>query len=424
MLCTHCGAWIDDDSVFCESCGSRVLPEGNNEETQDLGTFLKQENDRSIRDLDELMSFDEPSEPEPLGLDRTLVFHKPEATIEEEPEFQEEEPASAETEVVEEPEIITESAESTEPKDEIQEEEPELSEKPEEILQEFITTELLQEPEHVEYTELLTEPETDSEEEELLDAKPEDAALQQPAPEPYEDWEAPEEKEYIAPLYCMSCGKKLPEGAAFCDACGTLTGEVAPTEIRRRRAKQSIVMPLLKGYFPAPAETIQLAAEEDSFSVGVGIYGVKAVLLAVVAAIFSKPLIAVLGSSWFTAGDTFGFAAKVFLTSLVTDALLVGLLYGASILMKTAGSVRNLTGACGLANLLPSVIWVITLILAANAPKAALCGALIAMAASVVLTSKAAEAVCEVKESRSMYMSMAVAAVYIVILYLFVTVLI
>lgn len=401
MLCTHCGAWIDGDSVFCESCGSRVLPEGNNEETQALETFLKEENDQSIRNLDELMSLDEASQEDHLeqDLDRTLVFHKTE-----EPELLQEESAETEADAAEEQE----------------QEEADLV--PEEDMQESVITELLQEPEHVERTELLAEPEEAPEEEEP--EMPEEAALQQPAPEPYKEWEASEEKEYIAPIYCMSCGKRLPEGAAFCDACGTLTGQVAPTEIRRRRAKRSITLPLLKGYFPAPAETIQLAAEEDSFSVGVGIYGVKAVLLAVVAAIFSKPLVAVLGSSWFTAGDTFGFAAKVFLASLIADALLIALIYGASILMKTPGSARTLIGTCGIANLLPAVIWIITLILAAVAPKAALCGALIALAASVIFTSKAVETVCEVKENKSIYMTMAVAAVYIVIMYLFVTLLI
>lgn len=49
-------------------------------------------------------------------------------------------------------------------------------------------------------------------------------------------------------MHCMSCGKEIPEGAAFCPGCGTATGQTAPAAaspppepapVRRSVAKQS-----------------------------------------------------------------------------------------------------------------------------------------------------------------------------------------
>lgn len=398
MICKHCRAWIDDDSVFCESCGSRVMPEGNDDETQDLSTILKQEIDSGIKDFDDLMSLNTEPETTTLDLDKTLIFHKTEPSVE--PEIEEE---AMPVDVIEPP-TETET-------EQIQDEEPENQQEMENT---FSVIEAMQE----EPDESIDEP--------FLEAETPEIDEPEISEDDTDDLEIVDESEIeneTKTLFCMACGKELPQGAAFCAICGTPTGEVAPIEIHRRRNKPSIAIPLLKGYFPNPEETIEQAASEDAMSIGAAFFVVKAFVLAIISAIFTKPLTTMLGESWFTAGDAFGFAAKVFLGVIIFDALLVALLFGAGILLKQSASARELLGACGIAHILPSVLWVITLILAATAPNAALAVAMIAVATASICTAKAVDAVYNTK-GRNLYITISVAIVYIAALYMVVAFLI
>lgn len=445
MICKHCRAWIDDDSVFCESCGSRVVSDGNNDETQDLSNVLKEEIDNGIRDLNELMSFDKKTElkqPSRVNLDRTLVFHKPEREkpapvapkVVEKPIVQADTErkvdvmdilAGAETKkLVETPEPVVDKKEPIEVKEEVPVE-PVASEKSQEVE----TPAAIEEPEVAIEIEIKsedevpvqeTEPPADTEPEELEAAEAEEETELEldEAAEPMEL-----EKE-TKPLFCMACGEALPQGAAFCAICGTPTGEVAPKEIHRRRTKQSLALPLLKTYFPKPEDAIQQAATEDAVSIGAAVFAVKALILAIIAAVFLKPLSGLLGESWFTAGDAFGFAAKVFLGVLIGDALMVALIFGAGKLFKQDVSIKALLGTCGIANILPAILWIITLILAATASVAALAVAMIAIAVSTIFTSKSIDAVYNVKDGRSIYIISAVSVVYIAVIYLVITLLI
>lgn len=449
MICKHCRAWIDDDSVFCESCGSRVVSDGNNDETQDLSNVLKEEIDNGIRDLNELMSFDKKTKMQPsrTALDRTLVFHKPER-----------EKTVPATEKVEEKQIVQVAAgrkvdvmdivEGVETKElfetsepvvdkkepiEVKEEipaEPVVSEKSQEVVESTVIEEpgetIETETKKVEEVPVQeTEVSTDIESEESEEIKVEDE-MEPKLDESAESMEVePLEAEMeTKPLFCMACGESLPQGAAFCAICGTPTGEVAPKEIHRRRTKQSLALPLLKTYFPKPEDAIRQAATEDAVSIGTAVFAVKALILAVIAAVFLKPLSGLLGESWFTAGDAFGFAAKVFLGILIGDALMVALIFGAGKIFKQEVSIKALLGTCGIANILPSILWVVTLILVATAPVAALAVAMIAIAVSTIFITKSIDAAYNVKDGRSIYIISAVSVVYIAVIYLVITLLI
>lgn len=450
MICKHCRAWIDDDSVFCESCGSRVVSDGNNDETQDLSNVLKEEIDNGIRDLNELMSFDKKTElkqPSRVNLDRTLVFHKPEREksahvapkVVEKPIVQTDTErkvdvmdilAGAETEkLVETPEPVVDKKEPIEVKEEIPAE-PVVSEKSQEVE----TPAVIEEPEVAIETEIEKEDEVSIQEPEIpVENEPE--VLEEADAEEDQELEVEESvasmevepmevEQETKPLFCMACGEPLPQGAAFCAICGTPTGEVAPKEIHRRRTKQSLALPLLKTYFPKPEDAIQQAATEDAVSIGASVFAVKALILAVIAAVFLKPLSGLLGESWFTAGDAFGFAAKVFLGVLIGDALMVALIFGAGKIFKQDVSIKALLGTCGIANILPSILWIITLILAATAPVVALAVSMIAIAVSTIFTSKSIDAVYNVKDGRSIYIISSVSVVYIAVIYLVITLLI
>lgn len=221
------------------------------------------------------------------------------------------------------------------------------------------------------------------------------------------------------PLFCMACGKALPEGAAFCDACGTRTGAVSPAEIRgRRQSKQGMTLGLLADFFTKPESTIERAADEDACLSGIGFFLLKDVVLAVLAAAFMKRITVSLGmvAPWLTGGDSFGFAAKVFLCAIVMDALWVGLLFGAGYLFRTDCPVKILIGACGTASLLPTALWVIATLLIAFAPFAAMGAIAVTVLVTLIVMTKAAAAAFIPPQDRLLYLMAATTAVYAMIL--------
>ena len=215
----------------------------------------------------------------------------------------------------------------------------------------------------------------------------------------------------------MACGRRLPEGAAFCDVCGTATGAVEPAEIRRRQAKNSIALPILKDYFPKPADAIEKAANEEAFSLGAGILLVKDILIAFIAAICMGKLASVLEGSWLLSGDAFGFAAKVFLMAVLADIVLLALVFGIGVAFKAGGTIKEITGACGTAYLLPAVLWLIALVLQACEPVVGMCVTLISVAISAIFIGKAIHAVSKINGNKAIYMTAAIFAVYIALIY-------
>lgn len=396
FFCENCGARIDEDSRFCENCG--VLIEKNPE----------REEEQPVTELDQLMGMepDENSCGFESDADKTMVFVKQDVPFQETQKFEfdlhQEQPEESLVPEQEEPQEADcmEQGEPQEPDCMEQEDpSPEL-EVPEVFLQNkgpiFNTQELKELREDLETQEMPQTP---------------------PVPESGCIWTEAEEE--TKPLFCMACGKQLPAGAAFCDACGTPTGEVAPSEIHRRRNGQSVIPGLVKRFFAKPADTIKKVASEDSFTAGIVFFLVKDVILAVLAAVFMGKLTASLGvfGTWLIGGDSFGFGAKIFLCALVMDALWIGILYGMSIVFKMTGSVKTLTGACGTAGLITAALLIITVLITAFAPGACICAILVTAGTGLLYMVKAAEAAFEADENRMLYMIAAAAAVYVIVIY-------
>lgn len=227
----------------------------------------------------------------------------------------------------------------------------------------------------------------------------------------------PAKPEPAVPVFCMACGRKLPDGAAFCDMCGTPTGEVSPVDMTNMRAKPKVALPILKEYFVKPADAIDKAVSPDAFSLGAGILLIKDLLLALIAALCIEQLSPVMKGSWLLAGDTFGFGAKLFLILILADVILLALVFGAGILFKAAGTVRETVAVCGTASLLPAVLWMITLLMQAFAPAVSLCAVMISVAVSAVFLGRAIGTSAKIKDSEAMYMMILVMIVYIAVIY-------
>lgn len=221
-------------------------------------------------------------------------------------------------------------------------------------------------------------------------------------------------------LFCMACGKQLPAGAAFCDACGTPTGEVAPIQIPKKRTEHKIALEILRNIFAKPSEVIEKAASEDVFYVGIGFFVIKDIILAILGAVFMGRLIDSLGigALWLIGGgEPFGFAAKVFLCGILLDALWIGILYGAGLLFHAECSIRQLTGACGAASLFPAIVLIVAAVLCAFAPAAGLCAVIAAAAVGLIGMVKAASAVLYADENKRFYLLLAASVCYIVIVF-------
>lgn len=371
MICKYCLTKIDDDSVFCESCGSRVQEIGNNDETQlipkveELGktsvngtpsgaaSSAGHEKDIPVSDISKLLA----------------------EIYDEEDQIYEE----SETEIVN------------------GEEKTELAK---DVTDNVIPD--LQYEDTTEHEEQAMETECDS-----MPVKVE---------EEFHEYECSDMNE-AAPLFCMACGRRLPEGAAFCDTCGTPTGAVSPGEIRRRKTKNSIAMPILKGYFIKPAETIEKAVSEETAALGAGIFIIKDILAAVISALCMTRLTAGMADSWILSGDAFGFAAKVFLLAVLADVILIAILFGMGIIFKAAGTVRELIGVCGVSSLLPSILWLLALVLKGFVPVVSIYVSLAAVIISVLFIGKAIDASGRMKANRSMYMTAITLIIYMALIY-------
>lgn len=473
MYCENCGAKIDNDSKFCENCGVLVRQDhvaaAFSEETEEM---------QPVTDINDLMGLDKESDFEEAwpGSEKTMVFVKqdgslqetqrfeyvpdsrlvpeaeerpePEAEIPEVPEQEEPEPAGADILRSSEPENSEpEEVKAAEPEAKLQEKDSFLAgqseEEPESLQQEDQQEDSAESPKSLgldqeaeEILPIFGEPEgalsqklsslfAGRKEQEEAAVEPEPEFLQKeeqaavtlpPAPET----ESEEEPELHRQLFCMACGKKLPDGAAFCDACGTPTGEVAPAEIRKRRNSQGVITELIKGFFVKPASIIEKAASEDAFAAGMGFFIVKDVILAVLSAVFMNKLTASLGmlGAWLVGGDPFGFGAKIFLCGIILDALWIGILYGAGRLFRLGGSVKALIGATGTAGLFPAALLIITVILAAFVPAAAVCAAMVTAAAGLVFMTRAVSVSFKSGENVMLYMTAAAAACYVVLIYI------
>ncbi|MCQ4636765.1 zinc-ribbon domain-containing protein [Anaerovorax odorimutans] len=479
MYCENCGARIDDDSKFCENCGVLVNPDAEPEEpaepesaepeVREVEAAPSDTKEQAVTDLDQLLNLDlEPTPKKEYGLsDHTQIFTKetffketppqepdaeskdlkedekisegetevPVADVsceqeegpegpEAEKELQEEKAELPEAEAVfagAEP-VKTEPAtelfaeETRQPEEEKTAEEPESQEAKEEV---FIwrkdeDEEKTEEPEE-EMDVRVEEPEPVSEEPSLLSQE----KTGEPEISETADDGAAEEAESEKPLFCMACGRRLPKGAAFCDACGTPTGEVAPVEIHRRRPGQGMFAELAKEFFVKPAAAIEKAASEDAFLPGVVFLLIKDVILAVLAAVFMGKMSATLGifGTWLIQGDAFGFGAKMFLIAIVLDVLWIGLLYGAGMLFKGKGSIRELTGACGTASLLTTALLIVTIVLTAFVPVAALCSVLITLAATIAVMVKASAQAMHTDENLGLYAVPTAFACFIIIVF-------
>ena len=228
-----------------------------------------------------------------------------------------------------------------------------------------------------------------------------------------------EEQEDV-PLFCMACGRQLPRGAAFCDACGTPTGEVSPEPPRRKRMEPGILPGILRHIFTEPVKTIERAASEAAFMAGIGFFILKDVVLAVLAAVLMGRFTVALGieNSWIAGGDPFGFGAKVFLCGILADAVWIALLYGAGRLFRGECSLKELTGACGTANIFAAILLLIAVILLAVFRPAGICAAIVAAAVFVICMTKALEAALDVDRERRFYLIAAATALYLILTFL------
>lgn len=337
MICKYCLTKIDDDSVFCESCGQRVAEAGNNEETQ----LIPKVEEKVIPSRSEAFAANGGRPPE-------RDFSKLLAEI-----YDDEDPETEPEEVIEEP----------------------AEEAPEETG-------------------------TEAKEEWLSP-----------------DVQLPAEPEPPAQVFCMACGRKLPEGAAFCDQCGTATGEVGNAGSGRSRAKEPVVLPILKEYFVRPASALEKAASGQVLPLGAGVLLIKDILIALISALSMDALDPLIGGSRIMSADAFGFGAKVFLIMLLADLILLGLVFGTGIVFKAAGTFKETAAVCGTAFVLPSLLWIITLILTAFAPQVCVPAAAVSLTVTTVFTGKAIAAAGKTDENKIMYMTAVVMAVYVAVIY-------
>ena len=321
MICKYCLTKIDDDSVFCESCGNRVSDIGSNEETQLI-----------------------PKVEEKVIPSRSAAFAAKAGKA----------PAASEDEAVE-------------------------------------NTGCEDFPPGTKVKEVWVSPDV------LLPV--------------------PEEPEPAGQIFCMACGNQLPKGAAFCAMCGTPTGEVSPVDLTNVKVKPKVAIPILKEYFVRPAKAIDKAASADAFSLGAGVLLIKDLLIALIAALCIEQLAPVMKESWLLAGDAFGFGAKLFMLAVCADVILIALIFGAGILFKAAGTVKETVAVCGTAALLPAILWLITLLMQAFAPAEGLCAAMISLAVSVIFIGKAIGTAAKLKDSETMYMITVVMIIYIAVIY-------
>lgn len=464
MYCENCGAKIDDDSKFCENCGALVEREEFPEEERILnGSQEDAGAPEELTDLDQLLGMNEPGDkdaaPEP-----TVVFTKEDLRTEYKGETEPGEDECEEEEEQEDPEIsfglraasqnpdepleleIPEvlktggderllweakaAVRSWEAEDEWQEEDDwqEDAHQAESAPEEYETEPAREEEEAP--AEFFEDPAVEKTETAPLWEDLEETNAQEGGyPETPGTAEAPEaeaepESEDAAPqsatLFCMACGKRLPAGAAFCDTCGTPTGEVAPIQIPKKRTEHKIALEILRNIFVKPSEVIGKAASADAFYVGIGFFIVKDIILAILGAVFMGRLTAALGAAdtWLAGGgDPFGFAAKIFLCAILLDALWIGLLYGGGLLFKAECSIRQLTGACGTASLFPAILLIIAAVLLAFAPAAGICAVIAAAAVGLIGMVKAAEAALGADENKRLYLLLAVSVCYIVIVF-------
>ncbi len=228
-----------------------------------------------------------------------------------------------------------------------------------------------------------------------------------------------DDSEGYEPLFCMACGKPLPKGAAFCDACGTRTGAVSPAEIRsRRQSRQGLALGLLADFFVKPESTIERAADETASLSGVAFFLLKDVILAVLAAAFMKKITLSLGlfGSLLIGGDSFGFAAKVFLGAIVMDALWIGILFGAGYLFQTDCPIKILIGACGTASLLPTALLIVATLLIAFVPAIASEAIVVTMLVALIAMTKAAAAAFIPPQDRLLYMMAVATSAYAIVI--------
>lgn len=480
MYCENCGTKVDDDAKFCENCGTLIEPEAaagdeDKSEPENLWDVQQLVRDETMSDLDELMHMGtdgqtaEPSARETL--ERTMVFVKPGEKKSEETEeitsyglpeeevealsalmpdvsgqnsladlpeleeiFSAEQGAnevkndSEETEELpaeneeEAPQSKEESYEEDDKQGLEQEAEPEYEPEPvSAAIPEFPEPEA---PSHTEYEQEQIEAavQTEPAETQRQERFEENAVYctQEPAQEPAQEAPAEEAPADRAPLFCMACGKRLPEGAAFCDACGTATGEVEPSETYMHRAAgQGMAISLIKDLFLKPASTLEKSAGEDAFVAGTVFFLVKDVILAVLSALFMSKLTVTLGifGSWLINGDPFGFAAKIFLCAVLLDALWIGILYGAGYLFKTHINIKALVGACGTASLFTGVLLIAAVIITALFPPAAFCAAAVTGAVTLVTMTKAASSALKIQADKLIYLMAATGSIYIIILF-------
>lgn len=379
MICKYCLTKIDDDSVFCESCGSRVQEIGNNDETQQIpkveelkenrietvsengALYVDSKRDVPVSDISKLLSEiyddeeDEDEEPK-----RRIALKREEETVLEKEEPEDKNDMVTVLQYESDPEPTEGEADDSE----ILPQEEDLKEK-QKLQQEF----------------------------------------------KYENFDSPEP----VSVFCMACGRKLPDGAAFCDACGTPTGKVLPLENGRRR--NSIALPILKKYFVKPAEMIEKAAHEEAAGLGAGILVVKDILTAVIAALCMEQLTAGMTDSWILSGDAFGFGTKIFLLTVLTDTILCALVLGIGKLFRAKGNVKEIIAVCGVAYLLPAILWLLALALSGFVLLVGMCIALVALTTGVLFMGKAIDAAGKIEKNKSMYMTALILVIYIALIY-------
>lgn len=372
MYCDNCGARIDDDSVFCENCGVLVKQEelvtlqGSGKVTKDTAEL------QPLTDLGQLM--DEEGFKEDFTGSQDMDKSAP-SNIEESTEL----PEPIESEQIDAKNALEEAAEVS--------------------LNEMDSEEFSNQPE---CNEPVDEERASEQAEIEVKAEKVDA----------DDMAQP------AALFCMACGRKLPDGAAFCDACGTPTGEVMPPTVHMRNVKQTMFVELVKTFFKKPADTIEKAATEDAFLAGIGFYLIKDVIVAVLSAVFMGSLTAAFGSlgELISGGDLFGFGARIFLIAVLMDALWVGLLYGIGLLFRGTGSFKSLVGSCGTASILASALLILTIVLTGVFPAASVCGGIVTIAALIITTNKAVDAVLDLSSNLRIYMLPAAVLCYGIII--------
>ncbi len=468
MFCENCGARIDDDSKFCENCGEPVkageeitfqeecaastpdpvdeskTEEPNPTEKPDAATEEPdaaegsdvKENADDLNDLEDLMEFS--AKDDFLDFpDKTMVFVK----ASKEQEVPVKIGIDPEDEFFVEPNVgavhrslpLIDLGEE-EPELEEAEESPEKPEEPKDYQNAFDAlggsgaledrqAQAAGDGEEREENKETVEPEAQEEAaangeaataigEEMADASPEPASTAASGGEPRGGFKS-------EPLFCMACGKPLPEGAAFCDACGTRTGAVSPAEIRsRKQSKQGLAFGLLADFFIKPESTIEKAADEAACLSGIAFFLLKNVILAVLAAAFMKKITVSLGllGSLLTDGDSFGFAAKVFLCAIVMDALWIGILFGAGYLFRTDCPIKILIGACGTASLLPTALLIVATLLIAFVPVITAEVIAITALVTLIVMTKAAAAAFIPPQDRLLYMMAVATSVYAVII--------